>query len=394
MVGQLGAQIGESIVAKLMSAGVVSLNSGNHSASMTENAPSDTTRNDVPAVTVRVKSERELQTFRGDSTDKNPVQDWIDMTKTYLRKQDVPMHEQAEEIISHLMGKARDVVKIALRSNPALNVRQKPELVYDILLQYFSDASSCLPLADFYATLPTHKENPVDYWIRLNKAADQANEGLRRQGKQGEDMADEVALMFVKHCPDPELTCILKCKPVHEWNSRDVQLRIDDYQRELRASSRIASASQLKSHTASVAPEQLSTPAVSEQHHTFCPSPVSVTIQGDSRPAQNYAPVPAVAQNLQQSEERLLTRVVDMFQEMMERMQQRSINRPTRGGRFQNNSLDRRSREAFCRVCNDPSHTTTSHCMAERLCFGCYAPGHTRPNCPAKSSSPPQVEGN
>ena len=393
MVGQLGAQIGESIVAKLMSAGVVSLNSGNHIASVTENTPSDATRHDVPQVTVRVKPDREPQTFRGDSTDKNSVQDWIDMTKTYLRKQDVPIQEQAEEIISHLMGKARDVVKIALRSNPALDVRQKPELVYDILLQYFSDASSCLPLADFYATLPKHKENPVDYWIRLNKAADQANEGLRRQGKQTEDMADDVALMFVKHCPDPELTSILKCKPVHEWNSRDVQTRIDDYQRELRASSSTASASQLKSHTASVAPEQ-STPAVSEQHHTLCPSSASETIQGESRPAQNYAPVPAVAQNLQQSEDRLLTRVADMFQEMMERMQQRSINRPTRGGRFQYNPRDRRSREAFCRVCNDSSHTTTSHCMGERLCFGCYAPGHTRPNCPAKSFSPPHAAGN
>ena len=53
-----------------------------------------------------------------------------------LRKQDVPIQDQAEEIISHLMGKARDVVKIALRSNPALDLRQKPELVYDILLQY------------------------------------------------------------------------------------------------------------------------------------------------------------------------------------------------------------------------------------------------------------------
>ncbi|KAK3539463.1 hypothetical protein QTP70_008485 [Hemibagrus guttatus] len=36
---------------------------------------------------------------------------------------------------------------------------------------------------DFYATLPRAKENPVDYWIRLNKAADLANEGLHRQAK-------------------------------------------------------------------------------------------------------------------------------------------------------------------------------------------------------------------
>lgn len=248
MVGQLGAQIGESIVAKLMSAGVVNMNSDHQTIPATQNTPCDVNRHDLPHVTVHVRPDKVLQTFRGDNTDKYPVQDWIDMTKTHLRKQDIPVCEQAEEIMSHLMGKARDVVKIALRSDPALDVTQRPELIYNVLLHYFSEAPSCLPLADFYATLPKHRENPVDYWIRLNKAADLALEGLHRRGKQMEDMNDEVALMFVKHCPDPELSCTLKCKPIHEWTSRDVQLRIDDYQRELRASGRTTGVTQLKSH--------------------------------------------------------------------------------------------------------------------------------------------------
>lgn len=248
MVGQLGAQIGESIVAKLMSAGVVNMNSDHQTIPATQNTPCDVNRRDLPHVTVHVKPDKVLQTFRGDNTDKYPVQDWIDMTKTHLRKQDIPVCEQAEEIMSHLMGKARDVVKIALRSDPALDVTQRPELIYNVLLHYFSEAPSCLPLADFYATLPKHRENPLDYWIRLNKTADLALGGLHRRGKQMEDMNDEVALMFVKHCPDPELSCTLKCKPIHEWTSRDVQLRIDDYQRELRASGRTTGVTQLKSH--------------------------------------------------------------------------------------------------------------------------------------------------
>ena len=142
------------------------------------------------------------------------------------------MYDQAEEIMSRLLGKARDVVKIALHVDPALDLKEKPELIYNVLLHYFSDAPSCLPLADFYATLPRHRENPVDYWIRLNKAADLALEGLHRQGKWTDNMNDEVARMFVKHCPDPELSCTLKCKPIYEWTSRDVLRRIDDYQRE------------------------------------------------------------------------------------------------------------------------------------------------------------------
>ena len=134
MVGQLGAQIGESIVAKLMSAGVVNMISDHQTTSTAQNTHSDVNRHDLSRVTVHVKPDRELQTFRGDSTDKYSVQDWIDMTKTHLRKQEIPLYEQAEEIMSHLMGKARNVVKIALPSDPALDVKQKPELIYNILL--------------------------------------------------------------------------------------------------------------------------------------------------------------------------------------------------------------------------------------------------------------------
>lgn len=73
------------------------------------------------------------------------------------------MDEQAEEIMGKLMGKARDVVKVTLRSDQTLDVKQNPGFIYDILLQYFNDTASCLPLADFYTTLPKPGESPVDY---------------------------------------------------------------------------------------------------------------------------------------------------------------------------------------------------------------------------------------
>ncbi|CAI5693110.1 unnamed protein product [Oreochromis niloticus] len=242
MVEQIGAQIGESIVTKLLSAGVVNLTGD----SKTQTEQCNSTARDVPHVTIHVKPNKELQIFRGDGTDRCSVQDWIDMATTYLWKQEVPIDGQADEIISHLMGKARDVVRVALRSDPGLDVKQKPDLVFGVLRHYFSDSSSCLPLADFYATLPTRGENPVDYWIRLNKAAELAIEGLRRLGQTATPLTHEVACMFVKHCPDPELSYVFKCKPVHEWTARDVQQRIDDYQREVRANGRASGAAQLK----------------------------------------------------------------------------------------------------------------------------------------------------
>lgn len=397
MVGQLGAQIGESIVEKLMSAGVVNMTS-EHQTTTDQTTRTNVDQHDrPPQVTVHVNSDKGLQTFRGDSTDKYPVQDWIDMTKTHLRKRQIPVCDQAEEVMSHLMGKARDVVKISLRSDLALDV--EPERIYNVLLHYFSVAPSCLPLADFYATLPKHRENPVDYWIRLNKAADLALEGLCRQGKRTENMNDEVALMFVKHCPDPELSCTLKFKPLHEWTARDVQSRIDDYQRELRARGGATDTVPLKNYITAVASEQPSQPlsdrAMSAQYLSASPSSPPLQIQHQQvchpNPVQGE---PCHERNLPQSEERLLTRMVDMFQEMMEKMQPRNTLRPTLGGRFQHVSHEKRSREAVCKVCNDSSHTTISHCMSDRLCFACHAPGHTKLNCTAKTSTQFQTEGN
>jgi len=131
-----------------------------------------------------------------------------------------------------------------------------------------------------------------------------------------------------------------------------------------------------------------------EYHAPPCSSPAPVPIQVESQHTLSHASVPVVAQNLQQSEDRLLTRMVDIFQEMMDKMQQRNTYQPIRGGRFQRTSRDRHLREAACRVCNGSSHTTISHCMSERLCFVCLAPGHTKQDCPANNSSKTKSEGN
>ena len=70
---------------------------------------SNAVRQEASHVTVHVKSDREPQIFRGDGTDRYSVQDWIDLTKAYLRKQKCPVREQAEEIMGRLVGKARDM---------------------------------------------------------------------------------------------------------------------------------------------------------------------------------------------------------------------------------------------------------------------------------------------
>ncbi|KAJ8404548.1 hypothetical protein AAFF_G00338150 [Aldrovandia affinis] len=95
-----------------------------------------------------------------------------------------------------------------------------------------------MPLVDFYATHPFHNELPFDYWIRLNKAIDTAEDALKRQGKTLENLAREVTVMFIRHCPDPELALVFKCKPLEEWTAGEVQARLDECQREHRLKQR------------------------------------------------------------------------------------------------------------------------------------------------------------
>ena len=114
--------------------------------------------------------------------------------------------EVVDLIMARLTGKARDVVKVSLRSHPELDSSEFPTAVFDILKRNFSELTfSSLPMKDFYSTAPRAGEDMMDYWIRLNKAVDVADECLRRRGKSVEDPSTEVVMMFITHCSDPSL---------------------------------------------------------------------------------------------------------------------------------------------------------------------------------------------
>ena len=143
--------------------------------------------------------------------------------------------------------------------------------------------------------------------------------------------------MFVKHCPDPELSCIFKCKPFQECSPRQIQMRIDDHQRELRASGSASGAVKLKGHNTALInlqcnsatygtplleqchiqyPPLTSAPDHSPVYHTQCSSPVTVMGQSHASFQTPCSPlclcVPVVAQNTQ-SEERTLTPMETMM---------------------------------------------------------------------------------
>lgn len=52
-----------------------------------------------------------------------------------LKKRQIPIHKQSQEILSRLVGKAGDVVRIKLSNNTSINHTTDPHMIFDILDQ-------------------------------------------------------------------------------------------------------------------------------------------------------------------------------------------------------------------------------------------------------------------
>ncbi|KAL0147456.1 hypothetical protein M9458_057241 [Cirrhinus mrigala] len=138
MVERMGHSIGESIASSLESKVCGSSNA------------------DSSVLNRVLKSEiKEPVCFRGDRVEPYTIHEWEAIVLSYLRKIGTPIEEQADEVMSRLMGRAREAVRVGLRSNPSIVLCKGPSPIFDLLKQHFSDtAYSSMPLADFYGTLP------------------------------------------------------------------------------------------------------------------------------------------------------------------------------------------------------------------------------------------------
>jgi hypothetical protein len=136
------------------------------------------------ALNLVLKSIKEPVYFRGDGSEKCTVHEWQDMVMVYMHKRGVSVVDQADEVMRRLMRRACNVVKVGIRSNPSVDSYKRPKShLGPLLKQHFSDTSiSSMPFADFYATLPLTNE-PFDYWLRLNRAMEVAEDCLKNTRK-------------------------------------------------------------------------------------------------------------------------------------------------------------------------------------------------------------------
>lgn len=307
--------------------------------------------------------------FRGDQSDSFTVHEWEDLMYSYLNRKKCTDETASDLILSRLAGKARDVVKVSLRSFPGPTAAVLPTTVFDILKRNFSELMySNMPMSDFYNTLPRADESPMDYWIRLNKAIDVADECLRRRNKCVEDPATEAVMMFISHCPDPGLALSFQFKPAEQWSAAEVQERLDSHRRTLKRAfartSRSLPLSACHQNTVTVCDDSVSSspkqPALSSQ----IPS-----LAGQLNP--NAAPFTPDA-----SMQQLVGMMDKVLSLCTASLSSSTPNCPVR------TSDPKPSLSSACRVCQSKEHTTHTHCMRQRLCRNCFKPGHFKSNCP------------
>ncbi len=317
--------------------------------------PSDSTYLNLTGAKLVLQSDvKEPPVFRGDGSDKNTVCEWEELMEVYFRKRATHLKEQYLEIMTKLMGKAKDAVRITLRSSPSMRPQENPKIIYDILRQHFSEVTySCMPMADFYSTVPVTGETPVDYWFRLNKAVDAAEEGLKRLGKHMEDPCQEAAMMFVKYCPDPTLTAIFKFKAPDKWTASEIQEHLDRYQTEMKDQA-LSKSKCLKPVTVHV-----QAPAPDDSRKSCHPGESPVQRESSA------TPTPPCNDNC-------LKVLVSLFENALS---QRShvAQRPAFSDHLPHSS---------CRVCQFMEHSILAHCRRERLCLACFEPNHIKRNCP------------
>lgn len=350
-VKQLSSDISQSIKASLFPNNQLPISNSSYDCQRCSHVNQcGTTIIDASKMNLVLKSGKEPPYFRGDSSDKCSVFEWEDLMRAYLEKGNYSEQERIEEIINKLMGRARDVIQIWLRNSASVSKTGDVDLVFRILKQHFGGViSTGLPLADFYATKPYHNEGPFDYWIRLNKAADLAEQHLKSEGRSLQNRDMEIAVMFIRNCPNKDLSMMFLSKPQREWTAAEVQDRLDEFVRD-----RKVSECQFSQQTASA------------NSSDVCGTPLC-------KPQVVRAPGSAVEPDHATCESNTMDRILNMLE--------KALTCNTQSTRAAVHRKPNVKRPQVCKVCQSNDHSTVAHCRLHRLCFTCYLPGHTHDMC-------------
>lgn len=344
LIRQIGSEIGQSIRDSMMRMKFDDYSNSPSTRKFQEGASGHVTEQLNSTVIDASKMNLILKTevaapphFRGDGSDRYSIMEWEDMMKVYLSKLEVTDSEMVDEIMNRVMGRARDVMRVWLRNG---STTPTADSVFSVLKQHFGEQSSSgIPLADFYSVRPYPRESAWDYWIRLNKAADVAEQSLKCEGRTLDNRSKELAVMFIRNCPDRELSFVFKSKPVQSWLASEVQAQLDEWLRERKFTNQA-----VKQFAA----------VVSEREVDVTSSP------------------PKVEQGADVTDEKALDKVLALLEKALVcNTQSVRSSCPKQTG----------NKNRQCKVCQSSEHSTSAHCRMYNLCFKCLAAGHRSYNC-------------
>ncbi len=360
IISQVGQQIADSIVTRLSPTHKVDAHSVDNSS---KNVIADKSTSQmldlIQSQLSFSRNVREPPSFRGEVSDSVDLNEWIDIMRDYIKRNNLRKEHQAEEIMVHLRGKARDVVKFGIR-NCDIDIVHNPDAIFSVLRKHF-EAAPCspLPLADFYTTLPRPDEDAYEYWIRLNRAVDVAAERLKEQGKVLDCPGTEVTRMFIRHCPCKELAITFRSKTIAAWSVREVQDILNEYH----------SDSSLVSAVRNEAPTKI--------HVNRTEVELSSAV----------LPAPSDVQQSRSLEASALERVMSLLEKVL--LKESASKEPSSRVKPKV-SLPRVKglNDLPCTVCSSPDHSGLTHCLERKLCFQCHSPDHSRFVCPERVKSP------
>lgn len=362
VIQEIGHQLADSIMSRLQPHNTVAPSADTHVESSHCQPTRVSDYSQVQIVTQR--KVKEPPSFVGDGSDSVKVHEWEDLMRTFIKKSNVRVEDQAEEILMHLRGKAKDVVRFGIR-NSNIDMHAQPDMIYGLLRKHFSSARySAVPLAEFYSTLPNDHEDPYDYWLRLNRAADLATDCLREQGKTLENPEMEVTRMFIRNCPCKDLALTFRSKTIDKWTACEVLEVLNEYHAEMSCKA-----------NPPVQPVRRMDVAVHNAEVT--PVPTHNSHEPPQAQSQQYVS---------------LAEVMDMLEKVVLRgaSDQSKVRRRTPLRRPEDR-IDGFT-DKPCIICKDDGHSAFSHCRDKRLCFKCYAPGPSRHDCPLRSTVPQPEE--
>ncbi|KAK0155302.1 hypothetical protein N1851_002360 [Merluccius polli] len=143
IIQHVGQQLADSIVARLSPA----FSPPTPSTPTVHTAPANVSAHSLDLSHVQLAPHRKVKeppTFRGDDSDTVDVHEWEDLMRDYIKRTNVEPEQQAEEMLIHLRGRAKDVVKVAMR-NCGIDVTLNPDAIYAPLRRHF--AATQLPCA-------------------------------------------------------------------------------------------------------------------------------------------------------------------------------------------------------------------------------------------------------